>query len=123
MDVDQKTFLEMKKALPAELFVRREGRFLLSVVRALVFSAAFAVVSALLIPMKLWAIPLWILYAIICGTIASGIWVLAHECGHGAMSSHRWLNDLVGYPLHTFLLVPYFSWQTVILFTTHARTT
>ena len=40
-----------------------------------------------------------------------GLWVLAHECGHGAFSDNRKLETLVGYCLHSFLLVPYFSWQ------------
>ena len=40
-----------------------------------------------------------------------GLWVLAHECGHGAFSDNRRLQDAVGYVLHSALLVPYFSWQ------------
>jgi len=39
------------------------------------------------------------------------LWVLAHECGHGAFSDNRKLETIVGYCLHSFLLVPYFSWQ------------
>jgi len=39
------------------------------------------------------------------------MWVVAHECGHGAFSDNRALQDTVGYVLHTALLVPYFSWQ------------
>jgi len=40
-----------------------------------------------------------------------GHWVVAHECGHGAFSDNRFVQDLVGYVLHSALLVPYFSWQ------------
>ena len=40
------------------------------------------------------------------GTVAMGLWVLAHECGHGAFSNDRNLQDAVGYILHTLLLVP-----------------
>jgi len=36
---------------------------------------------------------------------------LGHECGHGAFSEKQWANDLLGFVLHTTLLVPYFSWQ------------
>jgi len=39
------------------------------------------------------------------------MWVIAHECGHGAFSDNRKIQDTVGYILHTLLLVPYFSWQ------------
>lgn len=38
-------------------------------------------------------------------------WVVAHECGHGAFSDNRFLQDAVGYVFHSLLLVPYFSWQ------------
>ncbi len=55
--------------------------------------------------------PVWILYIFISGTTAMGFWVLAHECGHGAFSNNRRLETIVGYILHSFLLVPYFSWQ------------
>ena len=40
-----------------------------------------------------------------------GLWVLAHECGHGAFSKDKKLQDAVGYVLHSLFLVPYFSWQ------------
>lgn len=41
----------------------------------------------------------------------TGVWVIAHECGHQAFSKYQWLNDSVGLVLHTALLVPYFSWR------------
>eukprot|EP00922_Rhytidocystis_sp_ex-Travisia-forbesii_P056590 GHVS01083742.1.p1 GENE.GHVS01083742.1~~GHVS01083742.1.p1 ORF type:complete len:616 (-),score=100.48 GHVS01083742.1:662-2509(-) len=53
----------------------------------------------------------WIIYAFVQGTFFTGIWVLGHECGHGAFSPWTLVNDIVGYVLHTPLLVPYFSWK------------
>jgi omega-6 fatty acid desaturase (delta-12 desaturase) len=53
----------------------------------------------------------WNFYAFWMGTILTGHWVLAHECGHGAFSSSQTLNDIVGFVLHQALLVPYFAWQ------------
>lgn len=44
------------------------------------------------------------------GAVCTGIWVIAHECGHGAFSDYTWLNDLVGLVAHSCLLVPYYSW-------------
>ncbi|KAI9626409.1 hypothetical protein H4Q26_017872 [Puccinia striiformis f. sp. tritici PST-130] len=41
----------------------------------------------------------------------SGIWVIAHECGHQAFSSSKTINNTVGLVLHSFLLVPYHSWR------------
>lgn len=42
--------------------------------------------------------------------------VLGHECGHGAFSTSRLANDVVGFILHSSLLTPYFSWKS-----THRR--
>jgi fatty acid desaturase len=60
---------------------------------------------------KVGMLVLWALYAAVTGTIATGVWVIAHECGHGAFCSAAWLQDLIGFVLHSSLLVPYFSWQ------------
>ena len=56
-------------------------------------------------------LPAWVLYAVVTGTLACGVWVIAHECGHGAFSKNKVLQDSVGFVLHSALLVPYFSWQ------------
>jgi len=40
-----------------------------------------------------------------------GVWVIAHECGHGAFSEHPRLNDALGLLLHSALLASYFSWK------------
>lgn len=54
---------------------------------------------------------LWGVYAFVQGLFGTGIWVLAHECGHQAFSPSKVLNDTVGWILHSSLLVPYFSWK------------
>ncbi len=64
-----------------------------------------------LIPLQLYAAPLWLLYAVVTGTVAGGCWVIAHECGHGAFHPNRRVEAAVGFVLHSLLLVPYFSWQ------------
>ena len=53
----------------------------------------------------------WTLYTFLQGLFGIGVWVLAHECGHQAFSNSRALNDITGWILHSFLLVPYFSWK------------
>jgi len=63
------------------------------------------------IPMTSAAIPLWLLYAVVQGTLGTGPWVIGHECGHNAFCNEQGLQTLVGYVMHTALLVPYFSWQ------------
>lgn len=64
-----------------------------------------------LIPLQLSAAPLWLLYAVITGTVAGGCWVIAHECGHRAFHPNPRIEAVVGFVLHSLLLVPYFSWQ------------
>ena len=64
-----------------------------------------------LIPMQVSAAPLWLLYAVVTGTVAGGCWVLAHECGHRAFHPNPRVEAVVGFVLHSLLLVPYFSWQ------------
>ncbi|KAJ9271130.1 hypothetical protein DTO212C5_2788 [Paecilomyces variotii] len=53
----------------------------------------------------------WMAYGYAQGLVCTGIWILAHEAGHGAFSVHRRFNDFVGWVLHSSLLVPYFSWK------------
>ncbi|KAF2966699.1 hypothetical protein GQX73_g6871 [Xylaria multiplex] len=54
---------------------------------------------------------LWAFYTFVQGLFGTGMWVLAHECGHQAFSPSKVLNDTVGWILHSSLLVPYFSWK------------
>ena len=63
------------------------------------------------IPLELNAAPLWLLYAVVTGTVAGGCWVIAHECGHHAFHPNRRVEAAVGFVLHSLLLVPYFTWQ------------
>jgi len=41
----------------------------------------------------------------------TGVWVIGHECGHGGFSDYPLVNDTVGLVVHSFLLVPFFSWK------------
>jgi len=54
---------------------------------------------------------LWAAYWFLQGAHLTGLWVTAHECGHGAFSDFPRLNDAVGFVIHSALLVPYFSWK------------
>ena len=57
----------------------------------------------------------WTAYSFCMGCVVTGHWVLAHECGHGAFTPSRTINDACGFVLHQALLVPYFSWQCELL--------
>ena len=107
---DIPTKAEVRKAVPAHCFKRDTTK---SMMYAAISVAQSALCLALgtLIPVTAAAWPLWLAYAAVSGTVWTGMWVVAHECGHGAFSDNRKLQDTVGYILHTLLLVPYFSWQ------------
>lgn len=53
----------------------------------------------------------WAVYGFIQGLICTGLWILAHEAGHGSFSKHQRFNDVVGFFAHSALCVPYFSWK------------
>merc|ERR1719484_426682 len=76
-----------------------------------VLQSAACVWAGTLIPLKAAFAPLWLAYGAVTGTVFTGMWVVAHECGHSAFSDNKRLETAVGYLLHTVLLVPYFSWQ------------
>ncbi|KAK3205041.1 hypothetical protein Dsin_019087 [Dipteronia sinensis] len=45
------------------------------------------------------------------GCLLTGVWVIAHECGHHSFIDHQWVDDTVGLILHSAILVLYFSWK------------
>lgn len=53
----------------------------------------------------------WPLYWWFQGAVMTGVWVLAHECGHQSFSKWKWVNDAFGLVLHSALFVPYHSWR------------
>jgi omega-6 fatty acid desaturase (delta-12 desaturase) len=58
----------------------------------------------------------WLFYWWYQGITFTGLWVIAHECGHGGFTDSRMLNDAVGFLIHSSLVTPYFSWAI-----THAK--
>ncbi|GLD98109.1 hypothetical protein PINS_up006806 [Pythium insidiosum] len=54
---------------------------------------------------------LWPLYWFLQGSYLTGVWVIAHECGHQAYCSSEVVNNAIGLVLHSALLVPYHSWR------------
>jgi len=54
---------------------------------------------------------LWLSYWAINGCVMTGLWVIGHECGHGGFAASAAINNVVGFLVHSALLVPFFSWQ------------
>ena len=104
---------ELKKAIPAHCFQRSTLRSLSYLLLDLLAMAGLFALSTLLTQDRLPTLclyALWPLYWLVQGSVATGVWVLAHECGHQAFSEANWINDSLGFILHSFLMVPYFSW-------------
>jgi omega-6 fatty acid desaturase (delta-12 desaturase) len=58
----------------------------------------------------------WAIYSFLQGLVFTGLWEIAHECGHGALSPYKWVNNAIGLFVHSLLLVPFYSWRL-----THAQ--
>ncbi|CAM9515488.1 unnamed protein product [Discosporangium mesarthrocarpum] len=102
---------EVINMIPKHCFEKDTWRSMKYAFMSTGLTLAIGGLAASFLPLKLAFLPAWIAYAAVCGTVATGSWVVAHECGHGAFSDNRLLQDTVGYVLHSLLLVPYFSWQ------------
>lgn len=72
---------DIRKHIPAHLFVRSEARFLVSVLFSLSFTLLIGYIAHSFIPVTFAALPLWFLYAFINGTVATGIWVSLRKDG------------------------------------------
>ena len=102
---------EVLAVIPKECFERSLIRSSLSLVLSLAMTIGSGALAYAFIPLTWSWLPAWIAYAIVAGTAGTGCWVVAHECGHRAFAKYNWLQDMIGYCLHSGLLVPYFSWQ------------
>lgn len=101
---------QLLASLPDHLTEKNVGQAWRSLAFSLLTSLA-AYTLGCLIPLQWGFAPLWVAYAVVTGTLATGCWVLAHECGHQAFHPNRTVETCVGFVLHSLLLVPYFSWQ------------
>ena len=102
---------EVLDSIPKECYKKDTAKSMSYAIFSTSLMLALGIGAYALIPLKLAFLPVWALYAAVNGTVATGAWVVAHECGHDAFSDNKTLQDAVGYVLHSLLLVPYFSWQ------------
>ncbi|KAG6872701.1 hypothetical protein C0995_007369 [Termitomyces sp. Mi166 len=122
----ERSLKEIRAAIPSKYFIRdmRKGMLYLArdvLMATVVLSLATtidpyfkqAATRELLTPLgsevARWAA--WSVYWWFQGLIFTGIWVIGHECGHGAFSDHKIVNDVLGFITHTILWTPYFSWK------------
>lgn len=105
---------EILRSIPKECFERSIITSFYHVFKNIFFSLALAYIAnnyIFLFSNKIVRICFWFSYIYTQGLLYTGFWVLAHECGHQAFSEYGVLNDVVGFILHSYLLVPYFSWK------------
>jgi omega-6 fatty acid desaturase (delta-12 desaturase) len=110
------TVNDIRSAIPAHCYERSAVKGLYYVFRDItVLATTFYIFNTFVTPQHVPSFPvrfaLWTLYTIVQGLTATGLWVLAHECGHQSFSTSKVLNDTVGWICHSVLLVPYFSWK------------
>lgn len=110
------TIKQIRDAIPAHCFERSAARGLGYVARDITSLAiTFYIFHNYLTPENVPSAPvrviLWGLYTFVQGLFGTGLWVMAHECGHQSFSPSKTLNDTVGWICHSALLVPYFSWK------------
>ena len=98
-------------SIPEDCFKKDTAKSLAYAAISTAMTVGCGLLAAAFIPLQATWWPAWLAYAAVNGTIATGCWVIAHECGHNAFSDNRFIQDAVGYALHSVLLVPYFSWQ------------
>ncbi|KAF8980401.1 hypothetical protein BDQ17DRAFT_921567, partial [Cyathus striatus] len=105
---------DVRGAIPSHLFIRDTLRSIVFLIRDLLFMlftgfAINAMERSSVSGLTLFAC--WMVYWLFQGLIFTGIWVIGHECGHGAFSSSKYVCDIFGFILHTVLWTPYFSWK------------
>jgi fatty acid desaturase len=106
---------ELRSVIPADCFesdtATSLGYLSVSAAGTAACTAVGLQLLSILPPENILTLPIWAAYSAITGTVAMGLWVLAHECGHGAFSKNKSLQDAVGFIIHSAMLVPYYSWQ------------
>ncbi|KAK7035390.1 hypothetical protein VNI00_011921 [Paramarasmius palmivorus] len=109
------TLSDVHAAVPQDLREKNTVKGLSYVVRdvllaVLVYKLAWFIASPELhVALRCMA---WVFYWFSQGILLTSLWCLAHEASHGNISPQNWVNDGVGFILHTFLLVPYFAWKS-----------
>ncbi|CAH1439563.1 unnamed protein product [Lactuca virosa] len=104
---------DIKKAIPPHCFQRSLIRSFSYLVFDLIISSIFYYLATTYIRQLPHPLPyiVWPVYWFLQGCIFMGLWLIAHECGHHAFSDHVWVEDSIGFVLHSCLLTPYFSWK------------
>jgi len=103
---------DLKNAIPKHCFERSTFKSSMYLVADLIGVTLLYYFSTLIPEYpSFFAIILWPTYWVLQGGVCTGLWVIAHECGHRAFSDSVFVCDVVGWILHSLLTVPYHSWR------------
>ncbi|THH17323.1 hypothetical protein EW146_g3466 [Bondarzewia mesenterica] len=117
------TLKQIHDAVPKHLLQRSNVKAALYVLRDIILAAIFLVlatkidtVTSIIIPGGGWSnrllkAGLWGVYWWFQGLVGGGIFCLGHDAGHGTLFDSSVLNHVVGFVLHSFLLIPYYAWR------------
>ncbi|KAI3730298.1 hypothetical protein L1987_61467 [Smallanthus sonchifolius] len=103
----------IKKAIPPHCFNRSLVRSSYYLFRDLGMCYMFYYLASTYIPLHPHPLAYiaWPVYWFCQGTIFMALWILAHEMGHHSFSEYEWLDDALGFIIHSSLLTPYFSFK------------
>lgn len=120
------TLKEIHDAVPSSLLERNGWKALAYIARDVTFTIILLVFASRISPWsegnfggfiqpgwahRLVAASLWLAYWFFQGFVWAGIFCLGHDAGHGTLFNHKFLNNTFGFLLHSWLLIPYFSWR------------
>ena len=75
--------------IPDECFKKDTAKSLMYAAVSTAMTVGCGLIAAATLPLQAAWWPAWLAYAAVNGTIATGCWVIAHECGHNAFSDNR----------------------------------
>ncbi|PLB51529.1 hypothetical protein P170DRAFT_487561 [Aspergillus steynii IBT 23096] len=112
---NQPSLKSLRSAIPPHCFTSSLPRSTLYLARDLIYTLALLHLTTYIPSLSSPTLRIlsWTAYTFIQGLVGTGLWILAHECGHDAFSPYPRVNDAVGWFLHSVLLVPYFSWKII----------
>ncbi|TDH65983.1 hypothetical protein CCR75_004890 [Bremia lactucae] len=111
LDVPNFSLRDLRAAIPKHCFERSYVKSTYYLMKNLLVCAALFYGAAYIDQMGVMAYFLWPVYWFMQGSYLTGLWVLAHECGHQAFCPNEVVNNIIGLIVHSALLVPYHSWR------------
>ncbi|KAF1784953.1 Fatty acid desaturase domain [Phytophthora cactorum] len=111
LDLPHFSLRDLRAAIPKHCFERSFTTSTYYMIKNLLTCAALFYAATYIDQTGYAAYLLWPVYWFFQGSYLTGIWVVAHECGHQAYCSSEVVNNMIGLVLHSALLVPYHSWR------------